>query len=289
MRIWAILPLALLILARPMKGQDTLRVSTPPQDTLPAPDPHATRKVISAGLAGAIALAVVADSYYSWWRDAEKPFSFYTEGIFDDSHLGLDKFGHLFGSYAMFKSVHTILSWGGYKQSTALGWALGISLFHGLSIEIGDGFSQYGFDYQDLLFDFAGTAYGYLQAREPFFENFDLKFSYWSGQGLKSPANFTQDYDAMTIWLSFNIHNLLPAKAASYWPGWLNLAVGYGVGEHETQREFLVSLDLNFKGFSTSSEDVATAERLLDLMHFPAPGVKFTPSGKPTYSFFLLK
>ena len=289
MKRWAILLLATLLISRPLLGQDSTASITSPYTPVEPPDPYATKKFVSAGLVGGIMLSIGIDAYFTWWRNAQKPFTFYTEGFFNSGHLGIDKLGHFYGSYAIFKSVHTIMTWGGYKQSTALGWALGASIFHGLEIEIGDGFSEYGFDYQDLMFDLMGTAYGYLQAREPFFNNFDFKFSYWSTKGFKTPAAFTEDYDALTIWLSFNVHNLLPERASEYWPKWLNLAVGYGVGENETVREFMVGFDLNFKGFTTSNENVLAAERLLDLMHFPAPGVKFSPGRKPTYELFLLK
>jgi hypothetical protein len=161
-------------------------------------------------------------------------------------------------------------------------------MWNGLQIEIGDGMSQYGFDYQDLVFDMGGVAYGMLQSEVPVLQNFNFKFSYWSKKGFTSPANFTQDYDAMTIWLTVNVHNLLPTSMDKYWPEWLQIALGYGVDDHETKREGVIALDLNFEAFKTENDNVRVAEKLLDLMHVPAPAVKFTERTPPKYYLFHL-
>lgn len=258
-------------------------------DSLPVFDPGPVRKTVSTALAATVMVAMGVDAYYTWWKDAEKGFSFFNEGFWNNPHLGLDKFGHLYGTYAIFKSMHTVLRWGGHSESASMWWALGLGAFHMFQIEVGDGFSEYGFDPVDLAFDMAGLAYGFAQTQVPFLENFDLKFSYWSGQGFKTPSAFTQDYDALTIWMTFNVHNLLPKGADRYWPEWLNLAAGYSTGGQRTYREFLFAFDINFKGITSSDHDVVALEKVLDLMHFPMPGVSVSPSRAPEYSLFLLK
>lgn len=268
---------------------DTLTQQTVLADSLPFFDPGPVRKGISTGLAAAIMLSMGIDAYYTWWKGAEKNFTFFNEGFWNNPHLGLDKFGHLYGTYAIFKGIHTLLRWGGHSENASMWWALGLGLFHAIEIEVGDGFSEYGFDPVDLAFDLAGLGYGFAQVNVPFLQNFDLKFSYWSGQGLKTPMAFTEDYDALTIWMAFNIHNLLPSGADRYWPKWLNIAAGYSTGGQRTYREFLFAFDINFKGFTSSDHDVIAAEKALDLMHFPMPGVSISPSRGPEYSLFLLK
>lgn len=277
--------LLILLAAGTVRGQDSvLTVSG-----FSRKDGWPTRKVVAAGTVGAIVVGTLLDSYYTWWKDAEKPFSFLRhtdENWLSGSHLGIDKPGHFFGAYAMFKSVHTILQWGGVEPSMALWWAAGISFWNGLEIEIGDGFTPYGFDYQDLVFDVAGTTYGILQTRLPFLQNFNFKFSYWSKVGFTSPANFTRDYDAMTIWFTAAVHRLLPEGLAPFWPDGLQLAVGYSVDDNQTRREIAIGLDLCLEHlFSAPSEDVLLAQRLVDLMHLPMPAVKFT-EGKPPRSYF---
>jgi hypothetical protein len=245
------------------------------------------RKIAATSAVGALFAVTWVDAYFTWWRDAEKDFSFYTDAGWPwrpkASFRGVDKVGHFFGTYSVFKLARNILLWGGYSRSAAFWWAAGYGLLNGLQIEIGDGFTPYGFDYKDLTMDFLGVGYGMLQAEVPFLENINFKFSYWSATGLKTPIQFTKDYDAMTIWASFNMHNLLPGSIGESWPAWLNLAVGYGVDDHETRQEFVLGIDINFEGISTSSPDWLLAERVWNLWRPPAPAVKWIPGRAPLW------
>ncbi len=259
-----------------------LALRAPAQDLAPGPDGYTERpgfglkKAIATGIVGTIFAGTAADFYYSWWRDTQKPFSFFTEHWLNGGSRGLDKFGHMFGTHAIFRSVRETLLWGGYDRSTALWVAAGMAAFNSIEIEVGDGFSQYGFDYQDLVFGMSGIAFGMLQAEIPPLQNFHLKFSYFSDRGFKTPAAFIQDYDAMTIWLSVNVHNLLPEPARKYWPEFINLAAGFGVTNGETRREIILGIDFNLEAFHTSSEDILFTERILNLMRIPAPALVWT-------------
>ncbi len=281
--------LLILLAAGTVRGQDSVLTTS----GFSQKDGWPTRKSVAVGMVGAIVAGTLIDSYFTWWKDAEKPFSFLhhtDENWLSGGHLGIDKPGHFFGAYAMFKSVHNILQWGGVKPSTALLWAAGISFWNGLEIEIGDGFTPYGFDYQDLLFDIAGTGYGILQTEEPFLQNFNFKFSYWSRVGFTSPANFTRDYDALTIWMTAAVHRLLPDAIAKFWPDGLQLAVGYSVDDNQKRREVAVGLDLHLEHlFWAPSENVLLAQRVVDLMHVPMPAVKFTEGKVPRYYLFHLQ
>jgi len=278
-----ILPL-LVVVSIPEGAQSTLADSSSGDSSGSLHD----RKLASTLMIGTVVTGSLLESYYSWWHDAAKPFTFYTENWLSKGR-GIDKIGHLYGSYFFFHMSREIMLYGGHDESTADWWGLGLSFFHSLTIEIGDGVSPYGFDYQDLLFDMAGIGYGYLQTKDPFFRNFNLKFSYWSSQGLKSPANFTKDYDALTIWLSFNVHNLLPYSVKSYWPDFLQLAVGYGVDDRATKAEVAFALDLNLEVFSIKNEELALLQKIGNMIHVPAPGIKFTESKKPRSYFFLMR
>jgi hypothetical protein len=234
-------------------------------------------------MVSAISASIVVDSYYAWWKDANSPFSFYTEGWLTGPHLGIDKFGHFFGTYATSKIIRNMMLWGGHSPGASLWWAAGIAAFHSLQIEIGDAFSPFGFDYQDMLSGFFGLGYMILQSQVPFFQNFDFKVSYWSKAGLTSPANFFSDYDAMTVWLTGNVHRLLPESLDSYWPEFLQLAVGYGVGWGESRREFVIGLDFNIQAFSACNDNVLLAQRIVDLIHYPAPALKLTGGKGPIW------
>ncbi len=248
-----------------------------------------TRKVIATAIAGTVFVGTAADFYYSWWANASKPFSFYTEHWLAGGHRGIDKIGHLFGTNVVFNSVRNTLLWGGYDRKTALWVSAGMAMFSAVEIEVGDGFSPYGFDYQDLLWGMAGISYGMLQSEIPPLRNFNWKFSYFTNKGFKTPAAFIEDYDAMTIWCSVNVHNLLPGAVRKYWPEFINLAVGMGVTDNETRREFIMGIDINLEGFHTGSEDLLFAQKTLNLLRVPAPALVWTEGKKPYAKGFYVK
>lgn len=247
-------------------------------------DVGSVRPAISVILVGTTVGVLAVDDYVTWWRDVQKPFTWFYDGWFNGGQLGLDKVGHMFGAYAMFKGVDNGLLWGGADPSTAFWWAVGISAFNGFGIEMGDAFSPYGFDPIDLTFDFLGTGYGILQYEVPFFRSFNFKFTYWSNFGARTPANFVEDYDALTIWLTADVHHLLPQSVNACWPSWLQLAFGYGVSDNISRRKFVIGLDFNFEGIAPCNDDMLLGERVLDAIHIPAPAVKFPEGQSPIWS-----
>lgn len=244
------------------------------------------RKVVASGLVGGLLVGSLVDSYYAWWKGATKPFTFYTEGWFSGDHIGIDKTGHLFTSYFYFHTFRNIMLWGGFEPSTALWWAVGTSAFFALSIEIGDGVSDYGFDYQDLVFNFSGIGYGILQTQFPVLKNFNFKWSYVPRDGYRFPPHFTNHYDEHTYWLAVNVNGLLPAALEPYWPDVLQIAVGYGVDDGISKREGVIGLDFNLEVFPTHSEDLLLLQKTVNMFHIPAPAIKFTEKKVPRYYLF---
>ena len=256
--------------------------------TVTLPEDPGARKILATGMTGAIVAGILTDSYFAWWKNAEKPFTFYSSEWFHDFQ-GIDRFGHMFTSYFFFNTFRDIMLWGGYDTTTARWWAAGLSAFEALSIEIGDGVSPYGFDPKDLTFNLTGIGYGLLQEQVPFLRNFNLKFSYWSARGLKSPANFTTDYDAMTIWMAINVPALLPREMQDWWPSFLGVAVGVSVDDNASRGELAIAFDINLESFDFHNSDVRLAQRIVNRMHLPMPGVKFTEGRPPTYRVFALR
>ncbi len=271
-----------------------LRCAAYPQDSVqtvmqPGPVESASgRKILATGLVGGFLAGSLIDSYYSWWKGASNPFTFHAEGWFSDGSRGIDKAGHVYTSYFYYHAVRDIMLWGGYEPSTAMWWGIGISGFFAVSIEIGDGLSEYAFDYQDLLFNMAGLGYGVLQTKSPLFKNINLKWSYVPRDGYRFPPRFTDHYDAHTYWITANLHGLLPESLKDYWPEFLQLAVGYGVDDNHSKREVVVGLDFNLEVFSVHNQDLALVQKIVNRFHFPAPAVKFTEQKKPRYFFFQL-
>jgi hypothetical protein len=263
------------------------RYAVPENDYFHRVEISSGRRLASQIMIGTVVAGSLIESYYAWWKDATGPFTFYDEQWFKN-HRGIDKPGHFFGAYFFFHMSREIMLYGGHSEATANWWGIGLSFFHSISIEIGDGFSPYGFSYQDLLFDLGGLGYGYLQTQVPYLNNFNFKFSYWSSQ-VRSPANFTRDYDAMTIWLAFNVHGLLPDSWKKYWPEFLQVAVGYSVDDNQSRSELALAFDINLGVFSIGNKELSLLRNIANYKHWPAPGVKFTEGKKPTYRLFLMR
>ena len=145
------------------------------------------------------------DSYLAWWKGNYHTFGFYKPselgGWFrEPGILGIDKIGHSYGAYFLYRTKKNMLLWGGYSAETASWIALGFTAGVGLMIEIGDGFSNYAFDLRDLLMDASGIGYAMLQDRFPLLQNFNFKFSYYPSEKLS--LRFTQHYDACVFWLT---------------------------------------------------------------------------------------
>jgi hypothetical protein len=245
------------------------------------------RKVLATGLTAGILAGSLVESYYSWWKGAHDPFTFHAEGWFR-TNRGIDKAGHLFTSYFYFRTFRNLLLWGGYEAETAYWWAAGLSAFFALSVEVGDGLSEYAFDYQDLVFNAAGLGYGMLQTSVPALRNFNLKWSYVPDGGYRFPPRFTEHYDAHTYWLTANVNELLPESLEPYWPDVLQVGVGYSVADRVSRSEWVVGLDFNLEVLRPESQDLRLIIRTLDAFHYPAPAVKFSEKRAPEYRLFQL-
>ncbi len=92
-----------------------------------------------------------------------------------------------------------------------------------------------------------------------------------------------------------NVHNLLPEGAKSYWPKFLNLAVGYG-GKNISHglerlpqyRKFAIGLDYNINLISTGNDTWNTVLGIIDRLRLPAPGVKKVEDDKTRLKPILL-
>ena len=271
--------LILLLAAQSLWAQDTLRVFPAASRSTGWP----TRKVLATGMAGGLLVGSLINSYYDWWKDASEPFHFSDDGLFNNYSLGIDKVGHAYTSYFYFHAFHNIMLWGGYDSSTAFWLAAGSSAFFAVSIEIGDGLSPYGFSAYDLAFNIGGLGYAMAQEAFPFLQNFSLKWSYVPEEGYRWPPHFTDHYDAHTYWLVVNVHNLLPESWGTYWPEFIQLAVGYGVDDRQSKREAVIGLDFNLGAFRVENPDLRLIQQTANLIHLPAPAMRFTESKKPRW------
>lgn len=245
------------------------------------------RNLITYGLV-AHTLFTTYVEYQWWWKGDYHPFQYRVEGFLNDYSLGVDKIGHFYTSYFYFTALNNLMRWGGYDESTNLWVSSLIPALYALSIEIGDGYSTYQFAPDDLAANLLGVGYGMLQVKYPFFNNFKVKWSYFPGATYRNSFKhpFSDDYDDHIYWLSMNVHNLLPESIGKYWPRFFNVAFGYG-GQNITKgsagpqlRKFAIALDYNLTTIPLEGETWDVVKNIVDLFHFPAPGVRFV-EGEP--------
>jgi hypothetical protein len=254
----------------------------PSEDTTGNQLRHTFSRIAAIGVAG----GTLVYSAGVWWVNDYRPFH-YTQGPWFEDKLGIDKIGHMFTSYAMFNSVNDILAWGGETPETAFWWATGIAAFHGFAVEVGDGFSRYGFDYRDLTFNYIGLGFGMAREKVPFLKNFQLKWSLYYPLN-RHAFKINALYDYHIYWMSIRVHDLLPEQAAQYWPQVIALAFGLGADDNVHRRTYCLSLDYNLQALGLHGPDLGLLAKLLNLFHLPAPGVKFSKGHPPEWQLLLL-
>src|SRR3989339_1238344 len=163
-----------------------------------------------------------------WGNDTT--FRFIEDGEYA---LYADKPGHFFGCYftSYLWSETLMLAGFSWESATIIGSALGFA--YSSYVEILDGFAkEWGFSPTDELFNFFGAGFFLAQHYVPFLQNFTPKFIYipanWHGEHKRVESKmFIDDYSSHTMWLSINVHNILPQSLKDYWPSWIELSLGY--------------------------------------------------------------
>ena len=251
------------------------------------------KKTLSLIGVSSVSAVTLIDSYYMWWKDDRRPFTFLTpapgQGWLNEPHsLGIDKIGHFYTSLFLYHTKKNILTWGGYDRETASWISLGLTSGLALLIEIGDGFTRYGFDYQDLVFNIGGAGYGMLQDRYTILESFIVKWSYVPTDAFTFPPHFTDHYDGHIYWLAFDINNLADIEG-NIFPSFLLPAIGFSVADKGTRREYIIGLDIRLDGiFPKGDANWGLLRTTLGMIHLPAPGMKSANGKHPEYRLFLL-
>lgn len=226
--------------------------------------------------------------YKWWWENNYHKFRFENDGAFDNYSLGVDKVGHFYTSYLYSNLLYETMKWSHFSEKSARTWSTVLPFAWALSIEIGDGFSKYAFSADDLLANSLGIAYAYAQKRFPNLKSVGFKFSYYPSSYYQNNGfsgwSLTRDYNGHIYWVTADVHQLLPPSMKSWWPAFLNLGLGYGVDNftetdnklpgYPLKREFFIGLDYNLSSLSVKSQSLKSLLRVIDLYHFPAPGVK---------------
>jgi hypothetical protein len=260
------------------------------------------RKDVATYLTIAWSVAAISLEFQWWWRAdyylyKQHEFQLKNDGYFFNSSYGVDKLGHMYASYLIFHLTYDFMKWADFDDQTALWSAIAVPAAHAVSIELGDGFSKWWFSFSDLYFNSAGIAYGILQVKYPYLNNFNYKWSYYpSASGGKKDPDWgpASDYSGHIYWLSIDMHNILPEPAQQYWPKYVNLAIGLGAKNVSfadvgiKKHKWAIGLDWNTTAILPDGDTWGIFKNLINKLHLPAPGVKFYNGEQPKAKAILL-
>ena len=173
-----------------------LSIPAAAKDNNAAADKNLSKEDKALLLNAAAAAAVLTWGVLEWDYGDRSPHSG-NEGWFgkDTPEGGVDKFGHMYFSYALSHLFSYQYKRWGYDQEQAIRIGCLSSLGIQTLIEIGDSFSSYGFSYQDELFNIVGVAIGYVMVRYPeVSRKIDFRLEYDPFKGGEHKRDITTDY-----------------------------------------------------------------------------------------------
>lgn len=219
-----------------------------------------------------------------WWKG--EPTSFHWNVQQDWTYaLGADKVGHAYFTSMATTALAGTLRWSGMDSASAIWTGAGVALLYQTYNEVRDGFSvKYGFSPGDMVANTLGAALPVAQYYAPSLKNVTFQISFYPSEPFRQGmyGAIIDDYESTTHWLSFDVHQMLPATMQAWYPEWVNLAVGHSVrgltGASTPQHVFVLSLDWNLKRLPHLPDWLRQAFEYLHMYHLPAPAVELTPN-----------
>ena len=277
----------------------------------------------TAASVGAITYTGALLTLNNVWYDQYPRTSFH---FFDDSKewMQMDKAGHMFTTYFESEWIYHIARWTGMKRSPSIWTGALVSVGLQTTIEVLDGYSsEWGFSMSDFAFNLVGSGMWATQQAVWDDQRIKMKMSttyvtypetvvYGNPGGMTTirertndlfgtsfAQTFLKDYNAQTIWMSFNIKSFL--NESSRFPKWLNIAVGYGAqnmyGGFENEwvvdentftldpavypryRQWYFSPDVDLTRINIRSKFLKTIVCMANIFKFPAPALVINGNG----------
>lgn len=230
-----------------------------------------------------------------WYKDIPKSkFHF-----FDDSKnwLQMDKMGHFYATYKINELTTSVIRWAGLEDKKALWIGTGASIGYQTTFELFDAYSQeWGFSWSDILANGLGSICYLGQELVWQEERVIPKFSFAptpyakerpSILGGSYSESLLKDYNGQTYWLSFSPGTFI--KNTSF-PKWACISIGYSAheklvgdqgyyfseangNEYFEQREFLISLDVDFSRLPIKRKWLKVLVRQLNYLKVPFPAL----------------
>ncbi len=267
--------------------------------------------------------------YNSWYK--QYPRSAFH--LFNDAQEWnqMDKYGHIYSAYNQADVYYQLLKWSGLNKSKSIwGGMIAGSTIQGV-IEIFDGFSeQWGFSVWDAGCNVLGVAA--FGAQQYFWDEQKIRLKVYSFKrsytqdplisetgssmdyqdrindlyGEAYLTRFLKDYNAQSLWLSFNVASCLNTTKV---PEWLNVAIGFGsenllggftnhwthdgevfnAQDRHRYRQYFLSLDIDFDRIQTNQVWLKPILSGLNLLKMPAPTLEYNSNKEWHLHFILLR
>lgn len=246
------------------------------------------KSVTSAGRVGAlVALSALATALEyqttvrgASWRIADESAQA-SIVAHPSSHL------HALGSYHLARTaVHANCSERASRVHAA--WrSAAIALSVGVTKEASDGFYN-GFSPIDLGVNAVGAGYAVAQAYAPVLEKITPSFSvapraFLSARG---PRGALVNYAHQTVWLSANVHELLPTNAAKAWPSPVRLSLGRRAFGDGMPSEYVVGVDLDATRLPGNNPAWVRVKSLLHSVRLPGPALVMSRRGTKAFGLY---
>ena len=127
---------------------------------VPVPTPPRLFDQKTALVTASVLIGAPIVGYFAWWKTSSRSsFEFANERWFQrDTYAGgADKASHIFVGYLSTLTLQGIYRSLDKTPAEARGLALGVTVVTGVLIEIGDGFSKYGFSWEDATANTIGA------------------------------------------------------------------------------------------------------------------------------------
>lgn len=285
---------------------------------------HKQRLLISASTGFGIYAGTSVGLWQAWYQNNEIS-EFH---LFNDMNEWnqYDKAGHLMAAYGETYFAYEGAKWTGMKKKQALWTAFGVGAGIQATIEVMDGFSKkWGFSIGDIAFNTAGSAIFVAQEykwneQRIVFKASTNKFDYPTGfaetngvqysikrradelYGTGTFEKFFKDYNQQNIWASVNVWSFLKERESSKFPKWLNISVGYGIGnvyggfqnewqddqgnifnidnDYPRYRQYLLAFDIDTSKLNIKNRYLKTIVKSLNWIKIPSPALEYNTLGQ---------
>ena len=194
---------------------------------------------------------------------------------------------HALGSYHLARTA-VRATCGDRASRVRAAWSSArVALAIGAMKEVTDGYYN-GFSVVDLGVDAMGAGYAVAQAYLPVLEKITPSFSMTPRalQTARGPHSALVAYAHQTVWLSANMHDLLPSTAAKVWPSPVRLSVGRRAFGGTTPSEYVVGLDLDAARLPGNHPAWVRVKNFLHSARLPGPALVLSGNGTKSFGLY---